>query len=200
VAIEVPGDFSSAGFFIVAACIGARAPFRVRGVGVNPTRTGLLEMLTLMGADLRLVNLRTCGAEPVADIEIRPAVLRGVRVPERLVPLAIDEFPAFFIAAACAEGETLVTGAGELRVKESDRIAVMARGLGELGVAHEVLPDGLRIEGGRIGGGVVDSRGDHRIAMSFAIASLRRRHPRDPRGRQRGHVIPALPIPRAPWA
>jgi 3-phosphoshikimate 1-carboxyvinyltransferase len=171
--IEVPGDFSSAAFFIVAACIGAREPFVIRGVGVNPTRTGLLEMLALMGADLRLVNQRTCGAEPVADIEIRPAVLRGVRVPERLVPLAIDEFPAFFIAAACAEGETLVTGAEELRVKESDRIAAMARGLGDLGVRHEVLPDGLRVEGGRIGGGVVDSRGDHRVAMSFAIASLR---------------------------
>jgi 3-phosphoshikimate 1-carboxyvinyltransferase len=171
--IEVPGDFSSAAFFIVAACIGAHAPFLVRGVGVNPTRTGLLEMLTLMGADLRLVNHRACGAEPVADVEIRPSVLRGIRVPERLVPLAIDEFPAFFIAAACAEGETLVTGAEELRVKESDRIAVMASGLAALGVRHEVLPDGLRIEGGAFGGGVVDSRGDHRIAMSFAIASLR---------------------------
>jgi 3-phosphoshikimate 1-carboxyvinyltransferase len=171
--IEVPGDFSSAAFFIVAACIGARAPFVVRGVGVNPTRTGLLELLELMGADLRLVNRRTCGAEPVADIEIRPATLRGVRVPERLVPLAIDEFPAFFIAAACAEGETLVTGAEELRIKESDRIAVMARGLGALGVRHEVLPDGLRIDGGRFGGGVVDSEGDHRVAMSFSIASLR---------------------------
>jgi len=171
--IQVPGDFSSAAFFIVAACIGAREPFVVRGVGVNPTRTGLLEMLELMGADLRLVNQRTRGAEPVADIEIRPAVLRGIRVPERLVPLAIDEFPAFFIAAACAEGETLVTGAEELRVKESDRIAVMARGLGVLGIRHEVLPDGLRIEGGELGGGIVDSRGDHRVAMSFAIASLR---------------------------
>jgi 3-phosphoshikimate 1-carboxyvinyltransferase len=173
VRVDVPGDFSSAAFFIVAACIGARAPFLVRGVGVNPTRTGLLDMLTLMGADLRLVNPRTCGAEPVADVEIRPAALHGVRVPERLVPLAIDEFPAFFIAAACAEGETLVTGAEELRVKESDRIAVMARGLGEIGVRHEVLPDGLRIEGGSIGGGVVDSRGDHRVAMAFAVASLR---------------------------
>jgi 3-phosphoshikimate 1-carboxyvinyltransferase len=171
--IEVPGDFSSAAFFVVAACIGARAPFVVRGVGVNPTRTGLIEMLQLMGADLRLVNQRTCGAEPVADIEIRPVALRGIRVPERLVPLSIDEFPAFFIAAACAEGETLVTGAEELRVKESDRIAVMARGLGALGIRHEVLPGGLRIEGGTLGGGVVDSSGDHRIAMSFAIASLR---------------------------
>jgi len=171
--ISVPGDFSSAAFFIVAACIGAREPFTIRGVGVNPTRTGLLEMLALMGADLRLLNHRTCGAEPVADIEIRPARLRGVRVPERLVPLAIDEFPAFFIAAACAEGETLVTGAAELRVKESDRIAAMARGLDAVGVRNEVLPDGLRIEGGPIGGGVIDSRGDHRIAMAFAIAGLR---------------------------
>lgn len=173
--VSVPGDFSSAAFFIVAACIGAREPFTIRGVGVNPTRTGLLEMLALMGADLRLINHRTCGAEPVADIEIRPARLRGVRVPERLVPLAIDEFPAFFIAAACAEGETLVTGAGELRVKESDRIASMARGLDVAGVRNEVLPDGLRIEGGPIGGGVIDSRGDHRIAMAFAVASLKAR-------------------------
>jgi len=171
--IAVPGDFSSAAFFIVAACIGAREPVVIEGVGVNPTRTGLLEMLALMGADLRLVNHRSAGAEPVADIEIRPAPLRGVQVPERLVPLAIDEFPAFFIAAACAEGETLVTGAEELRVKESDRIAVMARGLDAVGVRTEVLPDGLRIVGGPIGGGTVDSHGDHRIAMSFAVASLR---------------------------
>ena len=171
--IAVPGDFSSAAFFIVAACIGAREPVVIEGVGVNPTRTGLLEMLALMGADLRLINHRSAGAEPVADIEIRPAQLRGARIPERLVPLAIDEFPAFFIAAACAEGETLVTGAEELRVKESDRIAVMARGLDAVGVRNEVLPDGLRIEGGPIGGGILDSHGDHRIAMSFAIASLR---------------------------
>jgi len=171
--ISVPGDFSSAAFFVVAACIGAHEPFTIRGVGVNPTRTGLLEMLALMGADLRLVNHRTCGAEPVADIEVRPAPLRGIRVPQRLVPLAIDEFPAFFIAAACAEGETVVTGAEELRVKESDRIAVMARGLEALGVRNEVLRDGLRIEGGPIGGGVIESAGDHRVAMSFAMASLR---------------------------
>lgn len=171
--VSVPGDFSSAAFFIVAACIGAREPFTIRGVGVNPTRTGLLEMLALMGADLRLINHRSCGAEPVADIEVRPATLRGIRVPEHLVPLAIDEFPALFIAAACAEGETVVTGAEELRVKESDRIAVMARGLDALGVRNEVLPDGLRIEGGPLGGGVVESSGDHRVAMSFAVASLR---------------------------
>jgi 3-phosphoshikimate 1-carboxyvinyltransferase len=171
--ISVPGDFSSAAFFIVAACIGAREPFVIEGVGVNPTRTGLLEMLALMGADLRLINHRSAGAEPVADIEVRPAPLRGIRVPERLVPLAIDEFPAFFIAAACADGETLVTGAEELRVKESDRIVVMARGLDSLGVQNEVRADGLSIQGGPFGGGVVESHGDHRVAMSFAVASLR---------------------------
>jgi 5-enolpyruvylshikimate-3-phosphate synthase len=130
-------------------------------------------MLSLMGADLRLLNHRACGAEPVTDIEVRPARLRGITVPERLVPLAIDEFPAFFVAAACADGETVVTGAEELRVKESDRIAVMAAGLSALGVANQVLADGLRIQGGPIGAGTVDSRGDHRIAMSFAVASLR---------------------------
>lgn len=172
--IRVPGDISSAAFFLVAACLGARRPFLVRDVGVNPTRTGILEMLALMGADIRLFNHRTWGMEPVADIEVRPSTLRGVRVPERLVPLAIDEFPAFFIAAAAAEGETLVTGAEELRVKESDRIAAMARGLEAIGVTHEVLPDGLRIQGGRpFRGGTIDSRGDHRIAMAFAVASLR---------------------------
>ena len=172
--IQVPGDISSAAFFLVAACLGARAPFTIRDVGVNPTRTGILDMLALMGADLRLINHRTWGMEPVADIEVRPSTLRGVTVPERLVPLAIDEFPAFFVAAACAEGETVVTGAEELRVKESDRIAAMARGFEVLGIEHEVLPDGMRIRGGRpFGGGTIDSRGDHRIAMAFAVASLR---------------------------
>jgi 3-phosphoshikimate 1-carboxyvinyltransferase len=172
--IRVPGDISSAAFFLVAACLGARRPFTIRDVGVNPTRTGILEMLALMGADIRLINHRTWGMEPVADIEVRPSTLQGVQVPQRLVPLAIDEFPAFFVAAACADGETLVTGAEELRVKESDRIAAMARGFEVLGIPHEVLPDGMRILGGKpFGGGTIDSRGDHRIAMSFAVASLR---------------------------
>jgi 3-phosphoshikimate 1-carboxyvinyltransferase len=172
--IQVPGDISSAAFFLVAACIGAREPFLVRDVGVNPTRTGILEMLALMGADIRLINHRTWGMEPVADIEVRPSRLKGMRIPERLVPLAIDEFPALFVAAACAEGETVVTGAEELRVKESDRIAAMARGFEVLGIPHEVLPDGMRITGGNwFDGGTIDSRGDHRIAMAFAVASLR---------------------------
>jgi 3-phosphoshikimate 1-carboxyvinyltransferase len=172
--ISVPGDISSAAFFLVAACLGARESFTIRDVGVNPTRTGILEMLALMGADLRLVNHRSFGREPVADIEVRPSRLKGARIPERLVPLAIDEFPALFVAAACAEGETLVTGAEELRVKESDRIAAMARGFEVLGVQHETLADGMRIVGGNpFRGGTIDSRGDHRIAMAFAVASLR---------------------------
>ncbi|HEX7012927.1 MAG TPA: 3-phosphoshikimate 1-carboxyvinyltransferase [Steroidobacteraceae bacterium] len=183
--LEVPGDFSSAAFFIVAGSIAHQAAaadvLTITGVGLNPTRTGLLDILALMGAKLRVVNHRSAGAEPVADIEVRPAPLKGIHVPEHLVPLAIDEFPALFIAAACAEGETVVTGAQELRVKESDRIAVMAEGLEALGVSCEVLPDGIRIQGRperhAFRGGTVDSHGDHRIAMSFSLASLRAGEP-----------------------
>jgi 3-phosphoshikimate 1-carboxyvinyltransferase len=177
--LEVPGDFSSAAFFMVAGSINPLedAVLTITGVGINPTRTGLLDILALMGADLRVVKHRSAGAEPVADIEVRPAQLRGIHVPPHLVPLAIDEFPVLFVAAACAQGETVVTGAEELRVKESDRIAVMAEGLQALGVSCEVLPDGIRIQGrpeARVfSGGTVDSHGDHRIAMSFSVASLR---------------------------
>jgi len=171
--IIVPADFSSAAFFIVAGCIAGAGPLIVEGVGVNPTRTGLLELLSLMGADLRLINHRNHGSEPVADIEVRPARLQGIDAPARLVPLAIDELPAFFLAAACASGVTTVSGAAELRVKESDRIAAMARGLAALGIRAEPSPDGIRIEGGQLTGGVVESLGDHRVAMSFAIAALR---------------------------
>jgi 3-phosphoshikimate 1-carboxyvinyltransferase len=175
--LEVPGDFSSSAFFLVAGSISRGGGLTIKGVGINPTRTGLLDILALMGADLRVVNHRSAGAEPVADIEVRPAQLRGIHVPEHLVPLAIDEFPALFIAAACAEGETVVTGAEELRVKESDRIAVMAAGLTAMGVKCEVLPDGMRIQGRTdaavFSGGEIESEGDHRIAMSFSVASLR---------------------------
>lgn len=171
--VEVPADFSSAAFFIVAACLGARRGLTLRRVGINPTRTGLLAMLQAMGADIRLCPLEDCGPEPVADIEVRASRLQGIEVPEHLVPLAIDEFPIFFVAAACAEGETVVRGAGELRVKESDRLAVMAEGLTRLGIDNELLADGIRIRGGAFHGGTVHSRGDHRIAMSFAVASLR---------------------------
>jgi 3-phosphoshikimate 1-carboxyvinyltransferase len=171
-AIQVPGDFSSAAFFIVAGCLAATHGLTLRGVGVNPTRTGLLEMLALMGADIRVEPLAGDGAEPSADIHVRASALRGIRVPERLVPLAIDEFPVFFIAAAAASGESVVTGAAELRVKESDRLAAMAAGLQAVGIECQLLEDGLRIQGGTVRGGRIDSHGDHRVAMAFAIASL----------------------------
>jgi 3-phosphoshikimate 1-carboxyvinyltransferase len=170
--IEVPGDFSSAAFFIVAGCLAAREGLTIRNVGVNPTRTGLLSMLRLMGADIEVQPYRGEAPEPVADIHVRASVLRGIRVPEGLVALAIDEFPVFFIAAAAAQGQTVVTGAAELRVKESDRLAVMAAGLATLGIECELLPDGLAIQGGAVRGGRIDSHGDHRIAMAFAVASL----------------------------
>ena len=197
--VQVPGDFSSAAFFLVAGCLAAQSGLLIRNVGCNPTRTGLLQMLSLMGARVQLrahapgpragAAAGAAGGaaaqigEPVADIHVQAGPLRGIRVPEELVPLAIDEFPVFFIAAAAAEGETVVTGAAELRVKESDRLAVMAQGLTALGVACELLPDGLVIHGmggladGRFDGGRIDSHGDHRIAMAFAIASLRARAP-----------------------
>jgi len=171
--IDVPADISSAAFFLVAASIAPGSDLVLEHVGINPTRTGIVDILRLMGADIAVVNERLAGGEPVADLRVRHAPLRGTRIPESLVPLAIDEFPAVFVAAAHAQGETLVTGAEELRVKESDRIAVMAEGLRALGVAAEPLPDGMRIVGGAMGGGTVASHTDHRIAMSFAVAALR---------------------------
>ncbi|MFV2030941.1 MAG: 3-phosphoshikimate 1-carboxyvinyltransferase [Gammaproteobacteria bacterium] len=169
--IEVPADISSAAFFLVAASIAPDTELRLEHVGVNPTRTGAIEILRLMGADIKLLNQREIGGEPVADIVVRSASLQGIHIPESLVPLAIDEFPVLFIAAACARGETLLTGAGELRVKESDRIEVMAQGLSRLGVRVESRPDGIKIFGGPMAGGVINSHGDHRIAMAFSIAS-----------------------------
>jgi len=171
--IDVPADISSAAFFLVAASIAPGSDLVLEHVGINPTRTGIVDILRLMGADIAVANERLAGGEPVADLRVRHAPLRGARIPESLVPLAIDEFPAVFVAAAHAQGETLVTGAEELRVKESDRIAVMAEGLRALGVAAEPLPDGMRIVGGAMGGGTVASHTDHRIAMSFAVAALR---------------------------
>jgi 3-phosphoshikimate 1-carboxyvinyltransferase len=171
--VLVPADFSSAAFFIVAACLAARDGLLIENVGINPTRIGLLTILREMGARIELRNERNLGAEPVADLWVVQSELRGIVVDPKLVPLAIDEFPILFVAAAVAEGETIVSGAEELRKKETDRIAVMARALEAVGVNVEERPDGARIVGGRIGGGTVDSRGDHRIAMSFAVASLR---------------------------
>lgn len=175
--IAVPADFSSAAFFIVAACLAGSPSLTLTNVGVNPTRVGLIDLLRRMGADIR-VHERSAGdargGEPVADIEVRRSQLHGITVPEADVPLSIDEFPVFFVAAACATGETLVRGALELRVKESDRLAAMAAGLGTLGVEHQLLPDGLWIRGAEgLAGGTIDSRGDHRIAMAFAVAALR---------------------------
>jgi 3-phosphoshikimate 1-carboxyvinyltransferase len=171
--IDVPADISSATFFLVAASIAQGSDLVLTHVGINPTRIGVLNILGLMGADITLNNEREVGGEPVADIHVRYAPLKGIEIPEDQVPLAIDEFPALFIAAACAEGRTVLRGAKELRVKESDRIAAMAEGLTTLGVENEVLDDGIIIEGGRLGGGVINTFHDHRIAMSFAIAALR---------------------------
>jgi 3-phosphoshikimate 1-carboxyvinyltransferase len=176
--MTVPGDFSSAAFFIVAGLLSApEEGLLIQNVGINPTRTGLLEILQRMGGNIDVLNARQSGAEPVADLRVRTSSLRGIQVPKELISLAIDELPVLFIAAACAEGETWVTGAEELRVKESDRIAAMSAGFTALGVAHTALPDGMRIEGRSRGaafsGGVVDSFGDHRIAMAFAVAGLR---------------------------
>jgi 3-phosphoshikimate 1-carboxyvinyltransferase len=153
----------------------------LQNVGLNPTRTGLLDILRSMGADIQVENSRMSGAEPVGDLRVRASALHGVAVPASLVPLAIDEFPVLFIAAACAQGETLISGAEELRVKESDRIAAMSAGLATLGVEHHVTPDGMCIEGRAagpaFGGGEIDAFGDHRIAMAFSIAGLRAAKP-----------------------
>nr|WP_254843770.1 MULTISPECIES: bifunctional prephenate dehydrogenase/3-phosphoshikimate 1-carboxyvinyltransferase [Pseudomonas] len=171
--IEVPADISSAAFFLVAASIAENSELVLEHVGVNPTRTGVIDILKLMGGDITLENEREVGGEPVADIRVRSAKLKGIDIPEDLVPLAIDEFPVLFIAATCAEGRTVLRGAEELRVKESDRIQVMADGLLTLGVKVEPTPDGIIIEGGSMGGGEVYAHGDHRIAMAFSVASLR---------------------------
>lgn len=171
--IDVPADISSAAFFMVAASIAEDSDIVLEHVGLNPTRIGVINILRAMGGDLTVMNEREVGGEPVADIRIRSAKLKGIHIPEDQVPLAIDEFPVLFVAAACAEGTTVLTGAEELRVKESDRIQVMADGLTNLGVKVQPTPDGIIIEGGSIGGGRVVSHGDHRISMSFTVAALR---------------------------
>lgn len=170
--LVVPGDISSAAFFIVGASIASESRVEIKNVGINPTRTGILFILNKMGADIELKNERTIGGEPVADLVVQSAPLQGIHIDEEHVPLAIDEFPAIMIAAAAANGETVLSGAEELRVKESDRIAVMARGLENIGIAVTETPDGMRVRGGQVKGGTVDSHGDHRIAMAFAMAGL----------------------------
>ncbi len=179
--IEVPSDISSAAFFLVGAAIVPGSELLLTGVGMNATRAGVVEILRRMGAEIEEGERRHLGGEPVADLRVRGAKLKGIDIPEALVSSAIDEFPALFVAAACAQGETLLTGAAELRVKESDRIQVMADGLARLGVSARPTDDGIAITGfgakGSFGGGSIDSHGDHRIAMSFSVAALRARAP-----------------------
>ncbi|GAB3379752.1 3-phosphoshikimate 1-carboxyvinyltransferase [Spongiibacter taiwanensis] len=171
--IDVPADISSAAFFMVAASITPGAELTLEHVGINPTRIGVINILRAMGGNLDVENERLVGGEPVADITVRYAELKGIDIPEDQVPLAIDEFPALFIAAACAKGRTVLTGAEELRVKESDRIQVMADGLVALGIDAQPTPDGIVIEGGEMGGATINPHHDHRIAMAFSVASLR---------------------------
>ena len=173
--IKVPSDISSAAFFIVAASIANNADITLEAVNINPTRTGVIEILKLMGANIELNNQREEAGELVADIRVQSSSLIGITIPRELVPLAIDEFPAIFIAASCAHGETLLTDAKELRVKESDRIQVMSDGLSSLGIENEVLEDGIRIKGGEFQKqtSIIKSHHDHRISMSFSVASVR---------------------------
>ena len=168
--VMIPGDISSAAFFIVAATILPGSDLLIRNVGINSTRVGVLQILRLMGANITLINKRLCGEEPVADLHVQYAPLEGIDIPVSLVPLAIDEFPVLFIAACCAKGTTRLQGARELRVKESDRIAVMVEGLQILGIDAVALEDGVVIQGGKFIGGTVKSHHDHRIAMAFSIA------------------------------
>jgi 3-phosphoshikimate 1-carboxyvinyltransferase len=171
--IHVPGDISSATFFMVAGLIAPEGQITLRNVGMNPTRIGALNILTAMGGDIKIINERLAGGEPVADLIVSASQLKGIDIDERDVPLAIDEFPAIFIAAACAQGVTRLRGAEELRVKESDRIQAMADGLIDLGVECTVYHDGIDITGGEMHSATIDSHHDHRIAMSFAVAGIR---------------------------
>ncbi len=168
--IDIPADISSAAFFMVAASIVPGSKIMLEHVCINPTRTGIIDILKSMGADIKLLNPRAVGGEPVADIQVAYVGLKGAVIDPKLVPLAIDEFPVICIAAACADGETTVSGAEELRHKESDRISAMVAGLRAIGVEVEERKDGMVVTGGPIIGGEVESYHDHRIAMSFAVA------------------------------
>ena len=171
--IDIPADISSAAFFLVGASIAPGSDLILEHVGVNPTRDGVITILREMGADIEVMSERSVGGEPVADIRVRYAPLRGIEIPIEEVPLAIDELPVILVAAACAEGVTVLRGAEELRVKESDRIASMADGLNQLGITNRVQPDGIEVVGGEPSGGVIATHYDHRIAMSFSMAALR---------------------------
>ena len=169
--VQVPGDLSSAAFVIGAGCLSSSGPITIQNVGINPTRTGVLDILNLMGADIEMLEQTVLGDEPVATLRVTPAQLKGVEIPAELIPLAIDELPLIFALAACATGKTIITGAEELRHKESDRIGIMVAGLRALGVHVDERPDGATIVGGQLQGGEVDSAGDHRIAMAFSVAA-----------------------------
>lgn len=171
--LKVPADISSAAFFMVGASIAPGSDVLLKEVGINPTRIGVINILRLMGANIELINERHFGQEPIADIRVKYAPLHGIEIPIEEVSLAIDEFPVLFIAAACATGKTVLREAAELRVKESDRIQAMVDGLQQLGIQATALSDGAIIEGGELKGGVIESYGDHRIAMAFSIAALR---------------------------
>ena len=168
--VRVPADLSSAAFVMLAALLAEDADIQITNVGVNPTRTGVIDILQGMGADITLDNPQLLGEEPVADIRVRSSRLRGGPVDPALVSLAIDEFPVLFVAAAAASGTTEFSGIGELRVKESDRIAAMSEGLRNLGIQVDESADGAVVHGGQFSGGTVQSHGDHRIAMSLALA------------------------------
>lgn len=170
--VTVPADISSAAFFLAGACMCPGAELTLEGVGVNPARTGIIRILRAMGADITLANEKTQSGEPVADIHVRYAPLRGIDIPPDLVPAAIDEFPAILVAAATARGRTVLRGAAELRVKESDRIQAMTEGLQAIGIECRDREDGMEITGGKITGGTVHSYSDHRIAMAFAMSGL----------------------------
>ena len=170
--LEVPADISSAAFFMVGASIRPGSDLLLKSVGINPTRSGVIQILNAMGANIQVLNERLCGAEPMADIRVRHARLQAADVAPQQVATAIDEFPAVFVAAACAVGKTTIRGASELRVKESDRIAVMCTALAALGIDIEELPDGAVIHGGRASGGVVESADDHRCAMALCMLGM----------------------------
>lgn len=172
ITVNIPGDISSAAFFVVAACIVPNSRLELKNIGINPTRTGIIKILLSMGADIAINNIQEHNHELSADLIIKTAKLTGIDVPFELVPNAIDEFPILAIAAACAKGITRIRGASELRHKETDRIAAIAQGLTNIGIKNTIYPDGLDIIGGKITGGKVNSYGDHRIAMAFAIAGL----------------------------
>jgi 3-phosphoshikimate 1-carboxyvinyltransferase len=182
--IEVPGDFSSAAPLVVAAALVAGSELTVHGVNLNPRRTGLLDVLERMGARITVFNRRRIGGEPAGDLDVRPAKLVGATIAAKDVPGMVDELPLFALAAVCARGESVVSGAAELRQKETDRIEAVVDGLRALGAHIRATPDGFVVRGvpTRLRGGTLDARGDHRIAMLGAVAGLTSREGVEVRG------------------